>query len=59
MALINFRTEVSAINSTYAAKPDLATQKTDVGAQKIDGSTLTTYKIVLTGFSVQDKLEKI
>lgn len=44
---------------TYAAKLGLATLKIDVEAQKIDGSALVIYGIVLAGFSVQDKLSKI
>ena len=43
----------------YAAKLSLVTWKTDIGIQKIDGSFLVTYEIVLTSFSVQNKLEKI
>lgn len=30
-------------------------QKTNVGVQKIDGSTLETYGMVIVGFQVQDK----
>lgn len=43
----------------YAAKLGLLTQKTDVGAQKIDDSTLVTYGIVIVGFSLQEKLGKV
>lgn len=43
----------------YVAKLDLTRQKIDVGAQKIDSSTLITYRIVIARFSVKDKLEKI
>ena len=44
---------------TFAAKLGLATQKTDVDTQKIDGSPLVTYEMVLAGFLVQDKLGKV
>ena len=44
---------------THAAKLRLVTQKTDIGAQKIDGLALVTYGMVLAGFSVQDKLERV
>ena len=47
------------MNPTYTAKLGLVTWKTDVGAQKIDGSTLVTYGMVLAGFSVQDKLGRV
>ena len=46
------------MNPTYAAKLGLVTQKTDVDAQKIDGLNRVIYGMVLTDFSVQDKLEK-
>ncbi len=38
------------------AKLGLVTRKTYVGAQKIDGSALVTYGMVIAGFSLQDKL---
>ena len=57
--LIDSRSEVNAMNPTYAAKLGLVTRKTDVDAQKIDGLTLITYEMVLVGFSVQDKLTKV
>ncbi len=43
---------------TYIAKLGLVTQKTNVGAQKIDGTSLVIYEIVLVNFSVKDKLRK-
>ena len=47
------------MNLIYAAKLGLANRKTNVDAQKIYGSTLVAYKMVLIGFSVQDKLERV
>ena len=47
------------MTSTFAAKLGLVIQKTDINAQKINGLSLVTYKMVLVGFSVQDKLKKI
>ena len=44
---------------TFAVKLGLVIQKTDVDAQKIDGSPLVTYGIILADFSVQDKLGKV
>ena len=35
---------------TYAKQLGLRTQKTNVGAQKIDGSSLDTFRIVIAGF---------
>ena len=42
----------------YAKKLGLRVRKTDVGAQKIDGSILETYGMVIAGFQVQDKFGK-
>ena len=42
----------------YAKELGLRVRKTDVGAQKIDGSTLETYGMVIAGFQVQDKFER-
>lgn len=43
----------------YVAKLGFITQKTDMGAQKIDSSPLVIYEMALIGFSVQNKLENI
>ena len=43
----------------YAAKLGLQVRKTDIGAQKIDGSTLETFEMVLADFQVEDKLERV
>ena len=39
----------------YAKKLGLRTRKTNVGAQKIDRSSLDTFGIVITDFQVLDK----
>ena len=39
----------------YAKKLGLRTQKTDVGAPKIDGSSLDIFEMVIAGFQVLDK----
>lgn len=44
---------------TYILKLGLITQKTDINAQKIKGSLLVTYEMILVDFSVQNKLRKI
>ena len=43
----------------YLEKLGPITQKNELGAPKIDGSILVTYGMVLAGFSVQDRLEKV
>ena len=42
----------------YAKQLGLRTRKTDVGAQKIDGSSLDTFGMVIAGFQVIDKFGK-
>ena len=36
-----------------------AVRKTIVGAQKIDGSTLETFRMVIAGYSLQDRVGKV
>ena len=38
------------MTSAYAAKLNFEVQKTNIGAQKIDGSTLNTFEIILGNF---------
>ena len=57
-ALINLGSKVKAINPAYAKQLGLQGQKTNVRAQKIDNSLLKTFKIVITGFQIEDKLDK-
>ncbi len=54
-ALLNSRSEVNAINQAFAQYQGLKICKTSVRAQKIDGITLKTYRIVVSTFSVSDK----
>ena len=56
--LINLGSEVNAITPAYAAKLSVKIRKTDIGAQKIDGSTLNIFEIVLASFQVEDQLER-
>ena len=55
-ALIDSGSEVNAMTPAYAKKLGLRTRRTDVGAQKIDGSSLDTFGMVIAGFQVIDKL---
>ena len=43
------------MSPAYAEKLGLKTRKTNVGAQKIDGSTLETFGMVIADFQVEDK----
>ena len=42
----------------YTAKLGFKSYHTNVGVQKIDSSTLKTFKIVLASFQVEDKISK-
>ena len=55
-ALIDSGSEVNAMTLGYASKLGLKIRPTDVGAQKIDGSTLEMFGMVLASFQVEDKL---
>ena len=50
--------KVNAITPTYTKKLGLWVQKTDIKAQKIDGSLLWTFKMVIAGFQIEDKLDR-
>ena len=43
------------MNPAFARKLGLHIQKTNIGAQKIDGSTLETFGMVIADFQVEDK----
>ena len=55
-ALLDLRSEVNAMTLAFASKLGLKVCPTNVGAQKIDGSTLQTFEMVLASFQVEDKL---
>ena len=54
-AFLNLGSEVNAIHPTFARKLGLPIRPTDVGAQKIDGTMLNTFGMVVKSFSVTDK----
>ena len=58
-ALLNSGSEVNAMNLAYALRLGLRVHRTDIGAQKIDRSTLETFGMVLASFQVEDKLGRI
>ena len=43
------------MSPAYAKKLGLKTRKTNVGAQKIDGSALETFEMVIADFQMEDK----
>ncbi len=58
-ALIDSGSKVNAMTSAYAAELDFTTQKTSIGAQKIDGSPLETYGMASANFLLQDSLGSV
>ena len=49
-ALLNSGSKIKAMSPAYAKKLGLKTRKTKVGAQKIDGSALETFEMVIADF---------
>ena len=58
-ALIDLGNEVNAIHPIFVKELGLPIRPINVGAQKIDGSTLDTYGMVVTAFSVTDKANQV
>ena len=54
-ALLDSSSEVNAMSPAYAKKLGLKIRKTNVEAQKIDGSALETFGMVIADFQVEDK----
>ena len=58
MALLNNGSKVNAMNPDYAWKLGLKIRRINIGAQKIDGSALETFGMVIIDFQVEDKTNK-
>ena len=58
-ALINSGSEINAMILVYTKKLGFWTQKINVRAQKIDGLLLENYEMVIAGFQVKDKLNRV
>ena len=54
-ALLNSGSEVNVMSFAYAKRLGLKIWKTNFGAQKIDGSTLETFRMVITNFQIEDR----
>ncbi len=54
-ALLDSGSKVNAMSQAFAQQLGLKICKTNVGAQKIDGTTLETYGMVVSTFSVLNK----
>lgn len=57
-ALINFGSKVNAMTLVYALKLGRQIHRTNVRAQKFDGSTFETFEMILPSFQVQDSAKK-
>ena len=57
-ALLNSGSKVNTMNPDYARKLWLKIQRTNIEAQKIDGSALETFGIVIADFQVEDKASR-
>ena len=57
-ALINSESEINAIHPFFAKQLGLPIRLTDVRAQKIDGTTLDTYEMMVAAFSMVDKANR-
>ena len=53
-ALFDSGSEVNAIHLAFVERLGLVVQSTNLGTQKIDGTTLETYKILIAAFSMTD-----
>ncbi len=54
-ALLDSGSEVNAMSQAFVQQLGLKIRKTNIGAQKIDGTILETYGMVVFTFSVSDK----
>ena len=53
--LMNSDSEVNAMTPAYVKKLGLQTRKTDIKTQKIDGSSINAFGMVIASFQVLDK----
>ena len=58
-ALIDLGSKVNAMHPAYATKLGLHARKINVGAQKINGSHLDTFKMVIADYSFKNKLKRV
>ena len=57
--MIDSRSEVNAIYLIIINELGLSIRPTDFGMQKIDGTILDTYEILVTAFSMADKTNRV
>ena len=54
--MLDSGSEINTMSPSYTKKLSLKTWKNNVGAQKIDGSALKTFWMVIADFQVEDKV---
>ena len=59
LALFDSNSEINAVCPAFAKKPGLSIRPTDMEVQKIDGTTLETYEIVVAAFSIKNKANQV
>ena len=57
--LIDLESEVNAVHPSFVKQLGLSIRPTDVGAQKIDGTTLDTHGMVVAAFSMENKANRV
>ena len=57
-ALLDSGSEVNPINPAFTRKLGLHIRKTNVGAQKIDGSALEIFEMIIADFQLEDKSDR-
>ena len=57
--LLDSDSKINAIHPAFAERLGLVVQTTNVGAQKINGTTLETYGMVVAAFSVTDQANRV
>ena len=53
--MLDSGSKFNAMSPAYVKKLGLKTRKTNIGAQKIDGSALETFGMVIVDFQLEDK----
>ena len=59
LALLDSGSEINVVHPAFAKELGLPNRPTDVGAQKIDGTMLDIYEMVVAAFSVKNKAHRV
>ena len=59
LALFDLGSKVNAMHLAFAERLGLVVRTSNVGAQKIDVTTLETYRMVVAAFSVTDQADRV